>query len=80
MYIREIPEQYREEIKQIMDRGKGMIYQPIGDRKRLFYFYYRFIYNMRQGENIEAKIKQDLTCPSCIGKVMSYFKKVVHEW
>lgn len=80
MYIREIPEQYREEIKAIMERQKKMLYLPFADRKTLFYYYYRFIYVMRQGESLEAKIEKDLRCGSCIGKVLSYFKKTVIEW
>lgn len=80
MYIREIPEQYREEIKAIMERQKTMLYLPFADRKTLFYYYYRFIYVMRKGESVQAKIDEDLTCGSCIGNVLSYFKKAVHEW
>ena len=80
MYIREIPEQHREEIKAIMERQKKMLYLPFDDRRTLFYYYYRFIYVLRQGESFEAKIEQDLRCGSCIGKVMSYFKKTVIEW
>lgn len=80
MYIREIPEQYRAEIKKIMERQKSMLYLPFADRRKLFYYYYRFIYVLRKNESLEAKIEEDLRCGSCIGKVMSYFKKTVIEW
>jgi hypothetical protein len=29
---------------------------------------------------VQGKIQQDITCGSCIGKVIAYFKNVVHEW
>jgi hypothetical protein len=80
MYIREIPEQFREEIKAIMERNKSSLYMPIKDRQTLFNYYYRFIYTMRKGESVQGKIQQDITCGSCIGKVIAYFKNVVHEW
>lgn len=80
MYIRQIPNEYRNEIKEIMVRQKTALYMPIKDRQKLFHYYYRFIYNARHGEDIQAKIKQDITCPSCIGKVISYFKNVVNQW
>lgn len=80
MYIREIPEQYRQEVKDIMERQKTMLYMPIKDRQTLFNYYYRFIYVMHRGETVQGKIQQDIKCPSCIGKVIAYFKNVVNEW
>ena len=80
MYIREIPEQYREEIKVIMERQKKMLYLPYKDRETLFNYYYRYIYRLRPNESVESKIKQDITCGSCIGKVIHYFKNIVSEW
>jgi hypothetical protein len=80
MYIREIPEQFRPEIKAIMERQKTALYMPIADRQVLFNYYYRYIYKLRNGENIQGKIKQDITCGSCIGKVIHYFKNAVQQW
>lgn len=80
MYIREIPEQYRQEIKAIMERQKTMLYLPYADRQTLFNYYYRFIYKLRSGETMQGKIKQDIGCGSCVGKVIHYFKNVVSEW
>lgn len=80
MYIREIPEQYREEIKAIIERQKTMLYMPYADRQTLFNYYYRFIYKIRSGETVQGKINQDIRCGSCIGKVVHYFKNAVLEW
>jgi hypothetical protein len=80
MYIREIPVEHRAEIHAIMDRQKTALYMPIADRKTLFYYYYRFIYVARAGEDVQYRMENDLRCPSCIGKVMSYFKNAVNKW
>ena len=76
MYIREIPSEHVEEVKQIMARNKTSILIQYEDLTRLFYFYYRFIKVLQRGENVEKRIKKDLSCPSCKGKVLMYFRNL----
>jgi hypothetical protein len=78
MYVREVPQEYREEIKNIMQNMQTM--PAYKDIERLFYFYYRYIKVLQRGENAEKRMKKDLSCPSCKGKVIYYFKNIVLEW
>jgi hypothetical protein len=80
MYIREIPEQYRSEAKQIMIKNNTVLLMPREDLERLFYFYYRYIKVLRRGEKVEPMIKKDLGCIACRGKVIMYFKNNFQEW
>ena len=80
MNIKEIPQEYREEIKEIMERRKTMLYLPFKDRQTLFNYYYRYIYNLRKGEKVEEKIQEDIFCGNCIAKVIHYYKEIVNEW
>ena len=76
MYIREIPAEYVEEVKQIMARNKTSMMIPYEDLARLFYFYYRFIKVFQRGENVEKRMKKDLSCSACKGKVIMYFRNL----
>jgi hypothetical protein len=76
MYIREIPSEHVEEVKQIMARNKTSMMIPYEDLARLFYFYYRFIKVFQRGENVKNRMKKDLGCPSCKGKVIMYFRNL----
>jgi len=78
MYVREVPVEYREEIKSIMQNMQTM--PAYKDIERLFYVYYRYIKVLQRGENAEKRMKKDLSCPSCKGKVIYYFKNIVSEW
>jgi hypothetical protein len=78
MYVREIPDENREEIKGIIKQMQ--ILPTYKDLERLFYFYYRYIKILSKGENAEKRMRKDLSCPSCKGKVIFYFKNIVNEW
>lgn len=80
MYIREIPEQYRDEVKQIMLKPSMSLLPDVTDLKRLFYLYYRYIKVIRKGENVQKMMDKDLGCPACKGKVIMYFRNIVHQW
>jgi hypothetical protein len=76
MYIREIPAEHVEEVKQIMARNKTSMLIAYEDLARLFYFYYRFIKVFQRGENVEKRMKKDLSCSACKGKVIMYFRNL----
>ena len=76
MYIREIPKECLPEVKQIIERNKSSMLVPYADLERMFYFYYRFIKVLQRGENVEKRMKKDLSCPSCKGKVIMYFRNL----
>ena len=76
MYIREIPAEYLPEVKQIIERNKTSMLIPYQDLERMFYFYYRFIKVFQRGENVEKRMKKDLSCSSCKGKVIMYFRNL----
>lgn len=76
MYIREIPAEHMPEVRKIMDRNKTAMLIPFQDLERMFYFYYRFIKVLQRGENVEKRIKKDLSCPACKGKVIMYFRNL----
>jgi hypothetical protein len=78
MYVREIPEEYREEIKKIVVNMQ--ILPTFQDLERLFYFYYRYIKVLSRGEDAEKRMRKDLSCAACKGKVLYYFKNIVNEW
>ncbi len=78
MYSREIPEENRAEIKSIMQ--KMSILPEYEDLKRLFYFYYRYIKVFKRYENPEQQMLKDLNCPACKGKVIMYFRNIIHQW
>lgn len=76
MYIREIPAEHLPEVKQIIERNKTSMLVPYQDLERMFYFYYRFIKVLQRGENAEKRMKKDLSCPACKGKVIMYFRNL----
>ena len=76
MYIREIPAEHMSEVREIIARNKTSILIPYEDLTRLFYFYYRFIKVFQRGENVEKRMKKDLSCPACKGKVIMYFRNL----
>lgn len=76
MYIREIPTEHMAEVRQIIERNKSSMLIPYQDLERMFYFYYRFIKVLQKGENVEKRMKKDLSCPSCKGKVIMYFRNL----
>jgi hypothetical protein len=78
MYIREIPDEFREEIK-IIVANMQMLPKP-AELQRLFYFYYRYVKKLQRGENMLKRMQKDLSCPACKGKVLYYFKNIVNEW
>lgn len=78
MYIREVPKEYREEVKNII-ANISMIPKK-SDMDRLFYLYYRYIKVLSKGEDAEKRMKKDLNCGSCRGKVLYYFRNIVNEW
>ena len=76
MYIREIPAEHLPEVREIMNRNRTAMLIPFQDLERLFYFYYRFIKVLQRGENVEKRMKKDLSCPACKGKVIMYFRNL----
>jgi hypothetical protein len=76
MYIREIPAEHLPEVKEIIERNKSAMLIPYSDLERMFYFYYRFIKVFQRGENVEKRMKKDLNCPACKGKVIMYFRNL----
>jgi hypothetical protein len=76
MYIREIPAEHLPEVREIMERNKSAMLIPYSDLERMFYFYYRFIKVFQRGENVEKRMKKDLSCPACKGKVIMYFRNL----
>ena len=76
MYIREIPSEHLPEVKEIIERNKSAMLIPYSDLERMFYFYYRFIKVFQRGENIEKRMKKDLSCSACKGKVIRYFRNL----
>jgi hypothetical protein len=76
MYIREIPSEYLAEVREINARNKSSLLIPYEDLTRLFYFYYRYIKVLQRGENAEKRMKKDLSCSSCKGKVIMYFRNL----
>jgi hypothetical protein len=74
MYIREIPEQDRAEVLDIMTRNKSNMLFNDADLRRLFYLYYRYIKTLGRGETVEKRMQKDLSCPACKGKVIMYFR------
>lgn len=80
MYIREIPEEYRKEVLEIMERNSTILLFSRPDLERLFYLYYRYVKVLKPYEQFEKLMKNDLNCRACKGKVIMYFKNIVHEW
>jgi hypothetical protein len=76
MYIREIPSEYLTEVREIIARNKSSLLIPYEDLARLFYFYYRYIKVLQRGENAEKRMKKDLSCSACKGKVIMYFRNL----
>jgi hypothetical protein len=76
MYIREIPSEYLAEVREIIARNKSSLLIPYEDLTRLFYFYYRYIKVLQRGENAEKRMKKDLSCSACKGKVIMYFRNL----
>ena len=76
MYIREIPAEHLPEVREIIERNKSSMLMPYSDLERMFYFYYRFIKVFQRGENVEKRMKKDLGCASCKGKVIMYFRNL----
>ena len=76
MYIREIPAEHLPEVREIIERNKSSMLIPYQDLERMFYFYYRFIKVFQRGENVEKRMKKDLGCPACKGKVIMYFRNL----
>jgi len=76
MYIREIPAEHLPEVREIMERNKSNLLIPYQDLERMFYFYYRFIKVLQRGENAEKRMKKDLSCSACKGKVIMYFRNL----
>lgn len=64
------------EVREIMERNRTAMLIPFQDLERLFYFYYRFIKVLQRGENVEKRMKKDLSCPACKGKVIMYFRNL----
>lgn len=80
MYIREIPNEYRDLVKQIMTKQQTNFILSGNDKETLFNLYYRYIVKLRQGETVESRMRQDFNCSACIGKVIHYFKNAVLQW
>ncbi len=76
MYVREIPAEHMPEVREIMERNRAAMLIPFSDLERLFYFYYRFIKVLQRGENVDKRIKKDLSCPACKGKVIMYCRNL----
>lgn len=76
MYIREIPAEHMAEVREIMERNKTSMLIPRSDLERMFYFYYRFVKVFQRGENVEKRMKKDLSCAACKGKVIMYFRNL----
>lgn len=76
MYIREIPAEHIAEVKEIMVRNRAAMLFNHTDLKRLFYFYYRFIKVFNRGQDPIKQMNKDLSCPSCKGKVIMYFRNL----
>jgi hypothetical protein len=76
MYTREIPAEHLPEVREIMERNKSNLLIPYSDLERMFYFYYRFIKVLQRGENAEKRMKKDLSCSACKGKVIMYFRNL----
>jgi hypothetical protein len=76
MYTREIPAEHMPEVREIMERNRTAMLIPFQDLERLFYFYYRFIKVLQRGENVKKRMKKDLSCPACKGKVIMYFRNL----
>lgn len=80
MYIREIPDENRQEVKDIMLRTESSILILREDLERLFYLYYRYIKVLQRGENMQKRMSKDLSCSACKGKVIMYFRNIVNQW
>jgi hypothetical protein len=80
MYIREIPVNDRSEVKEIMKRNESVLLMPRPDLERLFYLYYRYIKVLQKGEDLQKRIKNDLSCIACKGKVILYFRNIIQDW
>jgi hypothetical protein len=80
MYSREIPEEYRAEVKQIMQKPSMSMLPEMTDLKRLFYLYYRYIKVLHKNEDAKKRMNKDLGCPACKGKVIMYFRNIIHQW
>lgn len=81
MYIREIPVEYREEIKEIVKRNQNTVIR-FGhlDLLKLMRYYYRFVGKLIAGKDLEQTVKQNINCGVCVGDVQKYFKEKVREW
>lgn len=76
MYIREIPIEHLQEVKDIMERNKSNLLINGEDLKRLFYFYYRFIKVFNRGQDPIKQMNKDMSCRACKGKVIMYFRNL----
>jgi hypothetical protein len=76
MYIRQIPDEHLAEVREIMQRNKSVLLMPYTDLKRLFYFYYRFVKVIRNGQDAIKLMEKELSCPACKGKVIMYFRNL----
>jgi hypothetical protein len=81
MYIREIPEEHRAEIIEIVNRNKGSVIR-FGhlDLVKLFTYYYRYIGNLRANKDLRQTVMLEMQCGKCVGRVQSYFVAKVKEW
>jgi len=81
MYIREIPEEHRQEIIDIVNKNKGNVIR-FGhlDLVKLFTYYYRFIGSLRPGKDVRQTVMIEMQCGKCIARVQKYFLSKVKEW
>jgi hypothetical protein len=81
MYIREIPEEHRKEIIEIVNRNKGSVIRFSHlDLIKLFTYYYRYIGNLRPGKDVRQTAMIEMQCGKCVGRVQKYFINEVAKW
>jgi hypothetical protein len=81
MYIREIPVELRQEIKEIVQRNKGNVIR-FGhlDLLKLFKYYYRYVGTLRSGLTIDQMVMKEIQCGKCVGTIQRYFINEVSKW
>jgi hypothetical protein len=80
MFNREIPEEFRQDIINVVQRNSGRIIFARLDLIYCMTMYYRFVGKVYADETVEECVERDMKCPNCKGKIQAYFKNAVNTW
>jgi len=80
MYKYELPEELRNDVKAVFKRNEGRLIPSDTDFRYLMELYYRYCVRLSPGQTVAHKVKKGMTCMTCKGKVIYYFKNELGKW